>query len=79
MGISDLECRSEGNMQCAGQWGYCPPDCQGETPTQDSTYNLAREEALWEGGLYDLREQFQNKPITKPKYFLILNIFPSEI
>ena len=73
MGISELECRSEaeGNMQCAGQWGYCPPDCQGETPTQDSAYNLAREEALWEGGLYDLREQFQNKPITKSKYFLI--------
>ena len=37
-----------------GQWGYCPDHCQGETPTEDSSYNLAREDHLWEMGLYDL-------------------------
>ena len=38
----------------AGHWGYCPPHCQGETAREDSSYNLARQEDLWQAGLYDL-------------------------
>ena len=41
-------------------WGYCSDDCNGEMPSPDSDYNLAKDTDIfrvaWSEGLYDPRK-----------------------
>ena len=41
-------------------WGKCRPECNGETPSPDSPYNLAKDsedfKSAWSYGLYNLKD-----------------------
>ena len=46
----------DSNTGSDSSWGYCPEHCNGESPTNESKYNLAKEifSHLWRSDLYDL-------------------------